>query len=127
MAHPRPGFSSGQAEAAMTKLVNENLPRGMSYEWTELTYQRILAGNTVVYVGPLCLLLVFLVLAALYESFRLPLAIILIVPMRSLFTITGVGSKAATTISSPRSADRAGGARVQKRHLDCGICQTQTG
>jgi multidrug efflux pump len=90
---PAPGFSSGQAEAAMAKLVEENLPRGMAYEWTELTYQRILAGNTAVYVGPLCILLVFLVLAALYESFRLPLAIILIVPMCLLFAITGVWLK----------------------------------
>ena len=90
---PAPGFSSGQAEAAMSQLVNDNLPRGMSYEWTDLTYQRILAGNTAVYVYPLCLLLVFLVLAALYESFRLPLAIILIVPMCLLFAITGVWLK----------------------------------
>jgi multidrug efflux pump len=88
-----PGYSSGQAEAAMTKLLEDNLPRGMSYEWTELTYQRILAGNTAIYVGPLCILLVFLVLAALYESFRLPLAIILIVPMCLLFAITGVWLK----------------------------------
>src|SRR5208282_3096611 len=90
---PAPGFSSGQAEAAMAKVVTANLPRGMEYEWTDLTYQRILAGNTAVYVGPLCLLLVFLVLAALYESFRLPLAIILIVPMCLLFAITGVWLK----------------------------------
>ena len=88
-----PGYSSGQAEAAMTKLLENNLPRGMTYEWTELTYQRILAGNTAVYVGPLCILLVFLVLAALYESFRLPLAIILIVPMCLLFAIAGVWLK----------------------------------
>ena len=87
---PAPGYSSGQAEALMSKLVSENLPRGMAYEWTELTYQRILAGNTALYVYPLCLLLVFLVLAALYESFRLPLAIILIVPMCLLFAIAGV-------------------------------------
>jgi multidrug efflux system outer membrane protein len=65
----------------------------MTYEWTDLTYQRILAGNTALYVYPLCLLLVFLVLAALYESFRLPLAIILIVPMCLLFAITGVWLK----------------------------------
>jgi multidrug efflux pump len=90
---PAPGYSSGQAEALMTKLTDENLPRGMTAEWTDLTYQRILAGNTAVYVGPLCLLLVFLVLAALYESFRLPLAIILIVPMCLLFAITGVWLK----------------------------------
>ena len=90
---PAPGYSSGQAEAAMARIAGENLPRGMEYEWTDLTYQRILAGNTVVYVGPLCILLVFLVLAALYESFRLPLAIILIVPMCLLFAITGVWLK----------------------------------
>ncbi len=90
---PAPGYSSGQAEAAMTRLVSENLPRGMSYEWTELTYQRILAGDAAIYVYPLCILLVFLVLAALYESFRLPLAIILIVPMCLLFAITGVWLK----------------------------------
>jgi len=90
---PAPGFSSGQAEAAMAKLATENLPRGLTYEWTELTYQRILAGNAALLVYPLCLLLVFLVLAALYESFRLPLAIILIVPMCLLFAIAGVWLK----------------------------------
>ena len=67
---PGPGYSSGQAEAAMAKIADSSLPRGMSYEWTDLTFQRILAGNTIIYVGPLCILLVFLVLAALYESFR---------------------------------------------------------
>ena len=90
---PAPGYSSGQAEAAMAKIAATSLPRGMSYEWTDLTYQKILAGNTTLYVGPLCILLVFLVLAALYESFRLPLAIILIVPMCLLFAITGVWLK----------------------------------
>jgi multidrug efflux pump len=87
---PAPGFSSGQAEALMTKLAAENLPPGMTMEWTDLTYQRILAGDTAMYIYPLCILLVFLVLAALYESFRLPLAIILIVPMCLLAAITGV-------------------------------------
>src|SRR5437870_11205520 len=90
---PAPGFSSGQAEALMTTFANENLSKGLAFEWTDLTYQRILAGNTAVYVYPLCLLLVFLVLAAQYESFRLPLAIILIVPMCLLFAITGVWLK----------------------------------
>jgi hydrophobe/amphiphile efflux-1 (HAE1) family protein len=90
---PAPGFSSGQAETLIAKLANETLPRGAAFEWTELTYQRILAGNTAVYVYPLCLLLVFLVLAAQYESFRLPLAIILIVPMCLLFAISGVWLK----------------------------------
>src|ERR1043165_8329560 len=90
---PAPGFSSGQAEALIAKLATDNLPKGAAFEWTELTYQRILAGNTAVYVYPLCLLLVFLVLAAQYESFRLPLAIILIVPMCLLFAIAGVWFK----------------------------------
>ncbi len=90
---PAAGFSSGQAEALMTRLANETLPKGLALEWTELTYQRILAGNSAVYVFPLCILLVFLVLAAQYESFRLPLAIILIVPMCLLFGIAGVWLK----------------------------------
>jgi multidrug efflux pump subunit AcrB len=90
---PAPGFSSGQAEALIVKLANENLPRGTAFEWTDLTYQRILAGNTAVYAYPLCILLVFLVLAAQYESLRLPLAIILIVPMCLLFALGGVWLK----------------------------------
>jgi multidrug efflux pump len=90
---PAPGFSSGQAEALITGLAKDTLPKGMTQEWTELTFQRILAGNTAIYIYPLCLLLVFLVLAAQYESFRLPLAIILIVPMCLLFAITGVWLK----------------------------------
>jgi multidrug efflux pump len=90
---PAPGFSSGQAEALITKLTQDTLPKGAAFEWTELTYQRVLAGNTAIYVYPLCILLVFLVLAAQYESFRLPLAIILIVPMCLLFAIAGVWLK----------------------------------
>ncbi|GGP27147.1 efflux RND transporter permease subunit [Silvimonas amylolytica] len=85
-----PGFSSGQAQAAMEKLAKEELPNGMTYEWTELTYQQILAGNTAILVFPLCVLLVFLVLAALYESWTMPLAVILIVPMGLLSAITGL-------------------------------------
>ena len=90
---PAPGYSSGQAESAMAKLASENLPKGMQMEWTELTYQRIIAGNTAIYVYPLCILLVFLVLAAQYESLKLPLAIILIVPMCLLFAIMGVQAR----------------------------------
>ncbi|ULU26088.1 efflux RND transporter permease subunit [Dyella terrae] len=87
---PAPGFSSGQAQEAIEKLAAENLPNGMTFEWTELTYQQILAGNTAVLVFPLCVLLVFLVLASLYESLLLPLAVILIVPMVLLSAISGV-------------------------------------
>jgi multidrug efflux pump len=85
-----PGFSSGQAQDAIVKILDETLPSGMKFEWTELTYQQILAGNTAILVFPLCLLLVFLVLAAQYESLTLPLAIIMIVPMGLLGAIIGV-------------------------------------
>ncbi|MHC8339396.1 efflux RND transporter permease subunit [Pseudomonas sp. HLT2-19-2] len=85
-----PGYSSGQAEKAIEKLLMEELPNGMTYEWTDLTYQQILSGNTALFVFPLCVLLAFLVLAAQYESWSLPLAVILIVPMTLLSAITGV-------------------------------------
>ncbi|WP_122881642.1 MULTISPECIES: efflux RND transporter permease subunit [unclassified Pseudomonas] len=85
-----PGYSSGQAEKAIEKLLKEELPNGMTYEWTDLTYQQILSGNTALFVFPLCVLLAFLVLAAQYESWSLPLAVILIVPMTLLSAITGV-------------------------------------
>ena len=87
---PAPGYSTGQAQAAMIRILDETLPKGMGYEWTELTYQQILAGNTAMLVFPICVLLVFLVLAAQYESLFLPAAIILIVPMCLLSAITGV-------------------------------------
>ena len=85
-----PGYSSGQAEAAMAQLLKDELPNGMSFEWTDLTFQQILAGNSAIFVFPLCVLLAFLVLAAQYESWSLPLAVILIVPMTLLSAITGV-------------------------------------
>jgi len=87
---PAPGFSSGQAQAAAERIAADTLPKGISFEWTELTYQDILAGNAGVWIFPLCVLLVFLVLAAQYESLTLPLAVILIVPMSLLAAMTGV-------------------------------------
>ncbi|WP_282338426.1 efflux RND transporter permease subunit [Pseudomonas sp. PS02288] len=87
---PAPGYSSGQAEAAISRLLKEELPIGITYEWTDLTYQQILAGNTALFVFPLCVLLAFLVLAAQYESWSLPLAVILIVPMTLVSAISGV-------------------------------------
>jgi multidrug efflux pump len=87
---PAPGYSTGQAKAAMEKILDENLPNGVKYEWTDLTYQEVIAGNSSVFVFPLCVLLVVLVLAALYESWTLPLAIVLIVPMALLSAILGV-------------------------------------
>ena len=87
---PAPGYSSGQAQDAVERIAAETLPPGMGYEWTELTYQEILAGNSAVWVFPLAILLVFLVLAAQYESLTLPLSIIMIVPMGLLAAMTGV-------------------------------------
>src|SRR6266851_2098420 len=87
---PAPGYSSGQAQQAITRILGETLPKGMAFEWTELTFQQEIAGNTAVIVFPICVLLVFLVLATKYESLFLPLAIILIVPMCLLSAIAGV-------------------------------------
>jgi multidrug efflux pump len=85
-----PGHSSGQAQDAVARIAAETLPPGIGYEWTELTYQELLAGNSAVWMFPLAVLLVFLVLAALYESLVLPLAIVMIVPMGLLAAMTGV-------------------------------------
>ena len=85
-----PGYSSGQAQAAVDRIAAETLPKGFTYEWTDLTYQQIIAGNTATLVFALAILLVFLVLAAQYESLTLPIAIILIVPMGLLAAMAGV-------------------------------------
>ncbi len=73
----------------LERLAREKLPEGYSIEWTDLTYQQILAGNTIMFIFPLCVVFAFLVLAAQYESWGLPLAVILIVPMCLLRAIGG--------------------------------------
>lgn len=85
-----PGYSSGQAQDAISEILAETLPPGIVFEWTDLTYQEVLAGNTAIYILPLCLLLVFLVLAAQYESLTLPLAVVLIVPLSIMAALFGV-------------------------------------
>lgn len=87
---PAPGYSSDQAQAAAERIAEQVLPRGIDLEWTDLTYQQILAGNAGLWIFPISVLLVFLVLAALYESLTMPLAVILIVPMSILAALTGV-------------------------------------
>ncbi|MGD9633655.1 MAG: efflux RND transporter permease subunit [Pirellulales bacterium] len=86
----RPGFSSGQAISTMQELADQNLPQGMGYYWTNIAYQQVTAGNTGIFVFGFAVVLVFLVLAALYESWGLPLAIILVVPMCLLSSVAGL-------------------------------------
>ena len=85
-----PGFSSGQGIAAMEKIARERLPAGFGFEWTEIALQEKLAGNTTVIAFGLAVVFVYLLLAALYESWLLPLAVILIVPMCILAAMIGV-------------------------------------
>jgi HAE1 family hydrophobic/amphiphilic exporter-1 len=85
-----PGFSTGQTLAAMEKLAAERLPDGFGYEWTELAFQQKLAGSTGLLVFAAAVVFVFLALAAQYESWSLPLAVILIVPMCLLAGVTGL-------------------------------------
>ena len=85
-----PATPPAQAEAAAERIAAATLPQGVKFEWTDLTYQKILAGNAGIWVFPISLLLVFLVLAAQYESLTLPLVIILIVPMSILAALSGV-------------------------------------
>jgi multidrug efflux pump len=85
-----PGTSSSQAVSLMEQLAKQKLPRSMAYDWTELTYLQNQTGNTAIYVFALAVVFVFLVLAAQYESWMLPLAVILVVPMCLLCSAVGV-------------------------------------
>jgi multidrug efflux pump subunit AcrB len=85
-----PGYSQGQAIQIMEKLAAEMLPEGFSYEWTTLAFQQLRAGNTAGFAFALAVVFVFLVLAAQFESLTLPLAVIMIVPMCLVASITGV-------------------------------------
>jgi gold/copper resistance efflux pump len=87
---PAPGFGSGQAQAAMEALAREVLPSGMTVEWTELALQERLAGNAAVYVFPVAVLLAFLLLAAQYGSWSLPLAVLPIAPLAVVSAVAGV-------------------------------------
>ncbi|PWT85464.1 MAG: hydrophobe/amphiphile efflux-1 family RND transporter, partial [Proteobacteria bacterium] len=85
-----PGYSQGQAIASMERIAAEVLPDGFGYEWTTLAFQQIRAGSTAAFAFALAVVFVFLVLAAQFESLTLPLAVILIVPMCLVASITGV-------------------------------------
>lgn len=85
-----PGYSTGQAIKEIEALAEKELPKGMGIEWTDIAYQEKLTGNTAMLVFAMCVVFVFLILAALYESVTLPLAVILVVPLVLLFAIMGV-------------------------------------
>ena len=85
-----PGYSTGQVIELVEELAKDVLPEGMGIEWTDLAYQEKRAGNTSMYIFALCVVFVFLLLSALYESWTLPLSVILIVPLVLLFAILGV-------------------------------------
>jgi hydrophobe/amphiphile efflux-1 (HAE1) family protein len=87
------GFSTGQAIAAIEKIARERLPQGFGFEWTEIALQEKLAGNTATVAFGLAVTFVFLLLAALYESWLLPLAVVLIVPMCILAAMLGVNAR----------------------------------
>lgn len=87
---PAPGRSTGEAIGAVEQLAASVLPEGFTFEWTELALQEKLAGNTAIIAFALGVVFVFLLLAALYESWLLPLAVILIVPMCLLASIIGI-------------------------------------
>lgn len=90
LGNAAPGYSSGQAINKMEELADQVLPDGFGYEWTEIAYQEKQTGNTAVIAFVLAVLFVFLLLAAQYESWSMPLSVILIVPMCLLSAITGV-------------------------------------
>src|SRR5207253_1922715 len=85
-----PGVSSGDAIKMLQRLAQSELPQSMGYEWTDMSYLELLAGNTAMIIFAFAVVMVFLVLAAQYESWSLPLAVILVVPMCLLSAITGV-------------------------------------
>ncbi|GAB6067803.1 efflux RND transporter permease subunit [Methylothermus subterraneus] len=86
-----PGTSSGEAIAKLTRLAHEVLPPGFGFEWTELSLQEVLSGNTALFVFPLSVLFAFLVLAAQYESWSLPFSVILIAPLCVTTALASVG------------------------------------
>ncbi len=123
-----PGISSGQAIELMQEIADRQLPPSMAYDWTELTYLQLQAGNVAIYVFALGVVFVFLVLAAQYESWSLPLAVILVVPMCLLCSITGVVM--AGHGGEHLHADRLRGAGrpgQQERHPHRGVRQAAAG
>ncbi len=93
MGNVAAGYSTGQAMKAIEEIAEKVLPAGMGIEWTDLAFQEKRVGNTAMAIFSMCVLFVFLLLAALYESWKLPLAVILVVPLVLLFAVGGVLSR----------------------------------
>ena len=123
-----PGYSTGYGLAAMDKIAAQLLPDGYAAAWTEIAYQEQLAGNTAIYVFLASVVFVFLLLAAQYESWALPLAVILIVPMCLLAAVSGLlAARHGREHPRPdrlRGADRVGG---QERDPDRGVRAPERG
>ena len=90
MGNLAPGYSTGQAIKAIEEVASEVLPAGMGIDWTDLAFQEKRIGNTAIYIFIICVVFVFLLLSALYESWTLPLSVILVVPLVLVFAIGGV-------------------------------------
>ena len=119
-----PFMSTGEAIQNSEQLASTLLPRSMATEWTELAFLQVRAGNTAMYVFALSVVFVFLALAALYESWSLPLAVILVVPLCILCSVAGVALHADVDqhIRANRPS-RSGGVGLQECDPDCRICQ----
>ncbi len=78
---PAPGYSTGQAMQVLQNIVDKSLPAGFASDWTGQSYQEILAGNSAMVLMVLSIVVVFLCLAALYESWSIPVAVLLVVPL----------------------------------------------
>ena len=111
----------------MEQLADRELPKSMNFEWTDMAFLELMAGNTAMIIFGFAVVMVFLVLAAQYESWSLPLAIILVVPMCLLSAIIGVNmSQAGHQHLHADRFRRAGGAGQQERHSDRRIRQAET-
>lgn len=111
-------LSSTQAMGALTQMAGKLLPNGMNIQWTDLSYQQSTQGNAALVVFPVAVLLAFLALAALYESWTLPLAVILIVPMTMLSALFGVADRRRQQRVRAGRVGRSDGAGLQERHSD---------
>ena len=100
---PAPGFSSGQSLDIMEQIANNTLPKGTGFEWTAMSFQEKQLGNQTYYVFGFALLLVYFVLAGQYESWILPLAVILCVPMALLGTVAGLTTLGAISVAASQS------------------------